>query len=217
MNTMLNALLSLFLLTLALDSRAADNLNFTRYDSFASLPPQYASLLPSNVESKLYNDDDGKPRSDKKYYVTTNSYASKYKYEDIVRLANPATGSLDALFEETTIKLSNAKNVFDVTMVISTPVKDFQVESSLLFKPSTSGRKATYLYNFSNFNMVFTDMTIKLEIEESNGSAFVRLVQVSALKGITYRKLVSTPFAMGGFEKGMKKNIKKFKSGVGGI
>lgn len=217
MTTFMNTLLGIILLTLALDSRAADNLRFTKYDSYGSLPGEYARLLPANVATKNYNDDDGKPRSDKKYYVTTNSYNSKYKFDDVLKLANPASGSLDSLFEDTTIKLTSSKNVFDVTMVISTPVKDFDVESTLTFRPATNGRKATYFYTFSNFNMVFTDMTIKLEIEELNNTVKINLIQVSALKGITYRKLVNTPFAMGGFEKGMKNNIKKFKNGVGGI
>jgi hypothetical protein len=94
-----------------------------------------------------------------------------------------------------------------------TPVKNFDCESTLSF---TSNRNV-YNYRFSNFNLVFTDMAIQVVVDEINGSTQIKLTQIAALKANTYKKLANTPFAMGSFEKALKKNIRQFKNGVGGI
>lgn len=218
MKIIMNAFIGTLFLILALDVGASDNLSLVRYDSLKSLPSHYLSLLPPNVSSKTYKDSEGKLRIDKRYYVSTNSYSSRFKYDDIVKLANPTFGSLDSLLEETTIQNTTVKNMFKIVMVIDTPIKSFNVESTLTFIPASFTRKFVYLYKFSDFNMVFTDMTIQLEvIEDAGGTVKVKLTQVSAIKETTYHKLDTTPFAMRGFERGMKKNISKFKSGIGGI
>ncbi len=67
--------------------------------------------------------------------------------------------------------------------------------------------------------MVFTSMTIKVEVEEVGSTTNIKLSQISAVKGSTMAKLNSYSFfgALGQFETGLKDNLKKLKSGVGGI
>lgn len=214
MNTIIHSLLGLFILAFTLDTRAAgDNLKLVRYDEAGSVPSHLMSLLGSDAKLKSYKDDEGMSRTDKKYYVTTHSYASSYRLSDITKMLNPADGKLETLFEETTLNKTSSQNVFKVMMTIVTPIKNFDCESTLSF----SANRNVFNYRFSNFNMVFTDMAIQVIVEEVNGTAQISLTQIAALKGNTYKKLANTPFAMGSFEKALKKNIRQFKTGVGGL
>lgn len=211
------ALLFLFALVVSADSRAADNLVLTRYMEASEVPSSFLSLGGgSNMTSKSYQDDDNKKRSDKVYYTTTHSYSSSYRMEDITRLMNPADGRLGDLFEETTIARSAAAAIYDVMMGISTPIKNFDCASKLSFKNFKSGAKNVFVYSFSNFNMVFTDMVIQVEVEAAGSGTKIKLSQIAAVKGSTYSKL-KRYLAVGKFEKALKENIRKFKDGVGGV
>lgn len=212
-----SALLCLGMLMVSVDTRAADNLTMTKYTNSSQLPESFYNLGGGNaMASKTYKDDDGKARTDKVYYITTHSYKSSYKMEDVARLLNPAAGRLGSLFEDTEVNKSSNTGVFNVLMEISTPIKNFSCASILNFKNSQEGKKNVFVYTFSNFNMVFTDLVIKVELEDLNSELKVKVSQIAALKGSTYTKL-SNYFAVGKFEKSMKLNIKKLKDGVGGI
>lgn len=214
MTSIQNLALALFILAFSLDTRATeDNLKLTRYEDAASVPAAFMALFGNDVKMKLFMDDEGITRTDKKYYVSTHSYASSYRAADISKILNPSEGRIDTLFNDMGLNKTTLPNVFKVMMTIVTPVKNFDCESTLNF---SSGRNV-FTYRFSNFNMVFTDMAIQVVVEEVNGVTQVNLTQIAALKGNTFKKLTNTPFALGSFEKALKTNIRQFKVGVGGI
>ena len=68
----------------------------------------------------------------------------------------------------------------------------------------------------SSFNMVFTSLTIKKEAEDVGSATNIKLSQIAAVKGSTMTKLASY-WSTGLFEKSMKTNLRKLKSGVGGF
>jgi hypothetical protein len=83
----------------------------------------------------------------------------------------------------------------------------------------TQGQKRVFLYEFSSFNIVFTSMFIRIDVEElDSGNLKISLSQLSALKGSTYAKLKSIPLRVGlnGFERSLKDNLKKLKQNLGG-
>jgi hypothetical protein len=204
------------LFTLA-DTRAADNLTLTKYGQSSLVPEAFLSLGGgSAMANRTYKDEDGKIRSDKIYYTMTHSYKSTYKMEDVANLLNPSSGKIGSLLHNTDVKRSSKVGIFEVLMEISTPIKDFLCSSVLSYKNSQEDKKNVFVYSFTNFNMVFTDMVIRVEVEEVKSELQVKVTQISALKGLTYDKL-KTFFAVGKFEKSMKENIKKLKDGVGGI
>ena len=165
--------------------------------------------------NKKYDDDDGKPRTDKVYYTVTHTYLSSYKESDLAQVLNPMSGKLGSLFEDTQVKKSNHFDVFDVLMGISTPLKTFVCENVLSFKKFKSGAKDVYRYTFTNFNMVFTDMVIQVEVQGEWAESRIVVTQIAAVKGSTYSKLKSF-LAIGKFEKALKLNLSKFKNGLGG-
>lgn len=213
----LSVLLSFAVILFSIDSRAADNLTLTKFTHSSQVPGDYMALGGGSAMSgKTYKDDEGKVRSDKIYYTISHSYNSTYKMSDISKIMNPASGRLGSLFADTQVNKSSKVGSYDVMMEISTPLKDFECGSSMTFKNALDGKKNVYTYSFTNFNMVFTDMVIKVEVEEVGPSSKIKLSQIVAVKGSTYDKL-KTYFAIGKFEKAMKENIRKLKDGVGGI
>ena len=64
--------------------------------------------------------------------------------------------------------------------------------------------------------MVFTDLIIKIELEEVNSESRVKVSEIASLKGSTYAKL-DNYYAVGKFKKAMKAKVRKLKDGVGGI
>jgi len=212
-----NTLVCLVMLLIAVETRASDNLTLTKYMS-ASEVPKVLYELGGGVAmvNKSYNDEDGALRKDKVFYGTTHSYISKYKAADIAKILNPSLGQLETLFENTQVKKSSKSNLFDVMMEIATPIKNFDCASVLSYKYSRVGNKNIFIYTFLNFNMVFTDMVIKIEVNESGSNSKINLTQIAVIKGTTYKKLKNF-FAIAKFEKSMKENLKKLKDGVGGI
>lgn len=216
MYKLLSALLFFIVLVISVDTRAADNLSLKSYDSYSKIPSAFSILGGGAVlETATYKDDDGKTRTDKTFYTASHSYKSTYKPKDISKILNPALGSLGSLFKETTVKKSKRAGAFDVMMTISTPFKDFDCASVLSYKNSVAGAKEVFVYSFSSFNMVFTSMTIKIEMEEVGSSTNIKLTQIAAVKGSTITKL-NNYWALGQFEKSLKANLQKLKSGVGG-
>ena len=121
---------------------------------------------------KIYKDDSANDRSDKAYYTTTHTYNSFYPLTEISRTLNPINGRLDTLFKET-----------------------------ISFNSETKLNKKIFSYSFTNFNMVFTDMVIQIELEEVGSVVKVKLSRI---------------FALGKFESAMKLNIKALQQGIGG-
>lgn len=215
----LNALVCLFALVMAVETRAggSDNLRLTQYKNASDIPSSLLALGGgSAMTNKTFKDDDGNTRSDKIYYTGTHSYTSSYRQEDILRLLNPSDGKLGNLFEDTSVNKSARAGLYDVLMKISTPIKNFDCSSTLTYKTIKSGNKNVFTYSFTNFNMVFTDMVIQIEVDSSSGDSQINVKQIMAMKGSTYSKLKNV-FAVGKFEKAMKENMKRLKDGVGGI
>lgn len=214
---LLSSFICLAVLLIATDTRAAaDNLSLNKYFHSSELPSSFYNLGGgSTMANKKYGDDDGKQRSDKVYYTITHSYSSSYKGSDIDSRLNPASGHLGELLDKTDLKKNNGGDSYDVVMAISTPLKTFMCENTLTFKKSKVGNKSIYKYSFSQFNMVFTDMVIQVEVEDTGSDSKISISQIAALKGSTYEKL-KTYFAVGKFEKAVKLNLASFKLGVGG-
>jgi hypothetical protein len=212
-----SALMCLITLVLSADSRAvSDNLTLTKYMNSSEVPSSFLGLGGGQgMVNKSYRDDDDKSRTDKIYYTTSHSYNSSYRAEDVARLMNPADGRLGNLFEDTSVSKSSGAG-YSVMMEISTPIKRFNCASTLNFKNFKSGNKNVFVYHFSNFNMVFTDMVIQVEVESVGANTKIKLSQIAAIKGSTYSKLKSF-LAVGKFEKALKENIRKFKDGIGGV
>lgn len=217
MYKIISVLLFLIVMVVSVDTRAGDNLSLIKYDTASKIPSTLYTLGGGEVmEKQTYKDDDRDVRTDKTYYTATHSYKSTFKVKDISKILNPALGRLGSLFEETVVKKSSKANLFDVMMTISTPFKDFDCSSLLTFKNYMDGKQNVFLYSFSGFNMVFTSMTIKIEVEEVGSETKVKLSQISAVKGSTITKL-NNYWALGQFEKSLKANLRKLKNGVGGF
>lgn len=218
MYKIISTVLFLIVMVISVDTRAADNLKLTSYDAASKLPAKFFDLGGgSELASEKYKDDDGNVRTDKTYYTASHSYKSTYKLKEISKILNPASGRLGTLFEETTVSTKSAKEaLFNVQMTISTPLKDFDCESILKYQTYKKNEKDVFLFSFSGFNMVFTRMIIKVELKEIGSMTEVRLSQVSAIKGSTITKL-NTYWVLGKFEKALKANLQKLKSGIGGI
>lgn len=214
---LLSSFICLAILLIATDTRAAgDNLTLNKYFHSSDLPSSFYTLGgASSMASKKYTDDDGKQRSDKVYYTITHSYNSSYTGSDMDSLLNPASGHLGDLLDKTDVKKSRSADSYDVVMAISTPLKTFMCENTLTFKKSKVGNKSIYKYSFTDFNMVFTDMVIQVEVVDTGSDSKVSISQIAALKASTYEKL-KTYFAVGKFEKAIKLNLSNFKHGVGG-
>ncbi len=213
----ISSFLFLGILILSSEGYAGDNLTLSKYTQPAKVPDLFLALGGGqSMTSRTYKDDDNNVRTDKVYYTTTHSYKSTYKASDIAKLVNPSFGKTESLFEETQITKSAKTGFFDVVMDISTPFKNFSCASNLNFKNFKEGNKNVFIFSFSNFNMIFTDMVIKVEVEEQNSGTKVMVYQIAAMKGSAYKKLDSY-FAIGKFEKAMKQNIRRFQSGIGGI
>lgn len=216
MYKLLSALMFLIVLVVSVDTRAADNLSLKSYDSYSDVPAPFKTLGGGVVLDTLsYKDDSGASRTDKTFYTASHSYKSTYKSKDIAKILNPGEGRLGSLFEDTTVSLNKSKS-FDVLMTISTPLKDFDCASKLVYKNTSEGIKNVFVYSFSGFNMVFTSMTIKIEMEEVGPTTNIKLTQIAAVKGSTMAKLEKY-WAVGQFEKALKANMQKLKKGVGGI
>ena len=115
---------------------------------------------------------------------------------------------MESLFENIQIKSSSKNGIFDVLMEITTPIKNFLCESSLNLKSAEERNKQVCLFTFTNFNMVFTDMVVRVELDETSTGFRLQISHISALKGVTHDKLKSF-FAVGIFEKALKLNIMK--------
>lgn len=214
---LLSSFICLAILLIATDTRAAaDNLTLHKYFHSTELPSSFYTLGgASSMASKKYIDDDGKQRSDKVYYTISQSYSSSYRVSDIDTLLNPASGHLEKLLDKTDVKRSRNHDSYDVVMAISTPLKTFMCENTLTFNKSKVGNKTIYKYSFTDFNMVFTDMVIQVEVVDTGSDSKVSISQIAALKGSTYEKL-KTYFAVGKFEKAIKVNLSTIKYGIGG-
>lgn len=211
------AILFMGILFTSAGTQAADNLTMTKYTQSSLLPESFLNLGGgSTMVNRTYKDQSGKIRSDKVYYTINHSYKSHYKASDVANLLNPASGKMGSILQNTDVKKSSKNGIFEVLMEISTPIKDFLCTSFLFYKNFQDGNKNVFIYSFTNFNMVFTDMVIRVEVEEVNSELKIRVTQIAALKGMTYDKL-KTYFAVGKFEKSIKENIKKLKDGVGGV
>ena len=57
-----------------------------------------------------------------------------------------------------------------------------------------------YLFTFSYFNMMFTDMAVRRALDETTSGSRLQIFEISALKGLTHDNLKSF-FAVGKFEK----------------
>jgi hypothetical protein len=213
---LLSSFICLVVLLIATDTRAAaDNLTLNKYFHSSELPNSFYILGGgSTMAAKKYQDDEGKQRSDKVYYTITHSYSSSYTGSDMDTLLNPASGNLGELLDKTDVKKNKSSESYDVVMAISTPLKTFMCENTLAFKKSKAGNKSIYKYSFTNFNMVFTDLVIQVEVEDKGLESKISVSQIAALKGSTYEKL-KTYFAVGKFEKAVKLNLLTFKYGVG--
>ncbi len=210
------SLLGLILLLVTIDSHAGDNLILNKYFRSSEIPEKFYLLGGGEaMVSKTYLDS-GKVRSDKVYYTMTHAYNSNYHIQDIAKILNPSAGRMESLFENTQIKSSPKSGIFDVLMEITTPIKNFLCASSLNLKNTQEGKKQVFLFTFTNFNMVFTDMVVRVEVDETTTGSRLQISQISALKGLTHDKLKSF-FAVGKFEKALKLNLMKFKEGVGGV
>ena len=210
------AFLCFLALVVAVDTRAAENLIINKYLNAYEIPQAFLELgKGQEMMQKIYKDDSDNDRSDKVYYTTTHTYNSFYPLTEISRTLNPINGRLDTLFKDTIVKRTNTSGIFNVLMEISTTLKNFDCESNLSFKSETKLNKKIFTYSFTNFNMVFTDVVIQIELEEMGSVVKVKLSQIAALKGSTYEKL-SRFFAIGKFESAMKLNIKALQHGIGG-
>jgi hypothetical protein len=213
----LTGFLFFLVLVISADTRAGDNLTFTKYNVASQIPVAFYNLGGGDaMVNKTYKDDERNVRTDKSYYTATDSYQSSYKLGDIVQILNPMSGRLGSLFKDTSVNKAAQMGMFDVMMTIATPFKNFDCASSLSFKNYKEGKKEIFLYTFSSFNMVFTSLTIKVEAEEVGLATNIKLSQIAAVKGSTMTKLASY-WATGQFEKSMKTNLRKLKSGVGGL
>ena len=213
----LSLLLCLLSFGLTSEARAQDNLTLSKFSTAASTPAFFIQLGGgSAMTSKTYVDDENKVRTDKIYYTTTHSYGSTFRPDDLNRLLNPANGRLGELFEDTTVRRSAAPGAFDVMMIISTPIKNFDCASTLKYTAVKQGLKTIHFYRFTNFSMIFTDMVIQVEVEQVGTMTRVKLGQIAAVKGSAYSKLKSF-LAVGKFEKALRENIKRFKDGVRGV
>jgi hypothetical protein len=217
MYKLLSSIVCLAILLVATDTRAAaDNLTLNKYLHSSELPSSFYTLGgASSMASKKYTGDDGKQRSDKVYYTITHSYSSSYTGSDIDSLLNPASGHLGELLDKTDVKKSRSGDSYDIVMAISTPLKTFMCENTLTFKKTKVGNKSIYKYSFTDFNMVFTDMVIQVEVVDTGSDSKVSIFQIAALKGSTYEKLKSY-FAVGKFGKAVKLNLATIKYGIGG-
>lgn len=195
----------------------SDNLVLSKYTNISDVPETFLKITDAqNMATKSYLDDDGNLRTDKIYYTISDNYLSTLKVSDLLKMLDPASGKLGSLFEETTVNKASLVGTFNVMMVISTPLKDFDCESILKVKRFKEGAKDVFIYTFTDFNMVFTNMAIRVEVEQRGAYTSIAMKQIAALKGSTHTKLKNY-FAVGKFEKAIKGNLQKFKDGVSGI
>ncbi len=132
MYKLLSAFLFLIVLVISVDTRADDNLSVKRYVDATKIPGTFYNLGGGSAMVKqTYKDDDGDVRTDKSYYTASHSYKSTYKAKDISKMLNPATGKLGSLFEETRVRKSTKGSTFDVNMIISTFIADFDCVSGI--------------------------------------------------------------------------------------
>ena len=205
------------ILLISTDTRADDNLSLKKYFHSSELPSKFYVLGGGiSMANKKYEDDDGEQRSDKVFYTITHNYDSSYKSTDLDIRLDPSSGYLGELLEKTSVNKNIHTNSYDVIMAVSTPLKTFMCKNRLSFKKIEVGNKTIYKYTFTNFNMVFTDMVIQVEVLKTDTDMKISVSQIAALKGSTYEKL-KTFFAVGKFEKVIKLNLLTFKNGLGGL
>ncbi len=207
-------LFAFLILSLSLLACADDFFSLKKYTNAHSIPQAFYQLGGgTSMVNKAYVDDDGAHREDKIYYTITHKYKTSLSASEIRRLLNPANSRLGQLFEETTVTKTKKTGEFKVLMNISTPLKTFPCESTLTYSTNSSD---IFTYRFADFNMVFTDFVIQIEIEEQENYTKVSLFQIAALKGMTHQKLKKF-FAVERFENSLKGNVNKFKNGIGGF
>ncbi len=207
-------LFTFLILTLSLFASADDFFSLKKYTNVHNIPQAFYFLGGgASMVNKAYLDDDGVQRDDKIYYTIIHKYKSALSASEIRRLLNPANNRLGKLFEDTTVTKTKKAGEFKVLMNITTPLKNFPCESTLTYSTNSSD---TFTYRFTDFNMVFTDFIIQIEIEELENYTKVSLFQIAALKGMTHQKLKKF-FAVERFENSLKGNIYKFKQGINGF
>jgi hypothetical protein len=215
MNILILALSYIFLIFSAF-AGGGDNLKLTKYARVIDLPKSYVQLTNGDeFFNRTYLDNSNRVRSDKVFYTMSHSYRSSLSLSELKMILNPANNRLGNLFEETLVSKTKLSGIFSVQMNISTPLKDFGCESLLHFSASNLQNKYDFNFEFKTFNMVFTGMFIKVEVEDLGHFRKISLSQISALRGMTHQKLKNF-YALEKFEDSLKDNILRFKDGIGG-
>jgi hypothetical protein len=184
---------------------------FQKYSDPTEIPSELIMMRPDKAMiEKSFLDEQGRSRKDKWYYLISSTFKSKLMMKDLEYYLNPKNGRLDEVFEKTVV-VPAGKDIYTVNMEVNTLLRRLDFSSTMEFSSVEINERRIFHYKFFNFNSVFTDMDIRVELEKEGGHCRVNIYQVSAVKASSYLKLKRFG-ALGIFESEIKQKINKAKT-----
>lgn len=215
-------LLQRFILSLSLISSLstlADDAVTKDYLNGASTVPSFFRQLGGNeLMYGSYHGENNKMVNEKVYFTVEHHYKSNYRLTDINKILHPSSGRLPDFFKDPTTIKSMGTSKYKVAMEINALVDTLNVHGILSYDMTKQGNKTTHRYSFNQFNMLFTNIVIAIEIVENSSRNDINIYQIAALKKSAYRKLEKIPFGAGTsrLKKTINGSVSRFQKGIGG-
>jgi hypothetical protein len=151
------------------------------------------------------------PSNDGMILEINHRYVSRWKRSDVDAIINPQSGHIQDLFKDPIDLQGVSKLRYKVDTSISVMFVKMSFAALLDYAQTVSATKTTHVFRFTNFDKLFKNSTINVDVFDKDSVSVIGIKQVAVIKSDSYEKIKGIPTGEKTFRSRILANIKKFQ------